>query len=332
MVYWTAHASIVTGSAHLADGMPCQDAVRAHQSNGLSVIVSADGLSSCDNAHFGAEITTKVTMRYLIGAFDGIVRTNRQFRHELIGMIRSAHQAYAARQGIDILSLQSTLTFVAHDSHHHILGRIGDGVIGMYDANGVHVASMERKTEQIEMTDTVLSGNIDDVMDIRMGPMEGISGFVVMTDGTAHALVRRSDNTFSDAMVSLFKRLETMRREDYHAALDDAMKRLICKKTSDDCSIALTGIVQAPKPRELDCAARLYIRFFPQDTNRGTVIRKDMKRFMDALVFPASTDHIKRVSGISPDRIYRMILFFERIKWLVRDQGLHRLVMTERRD
>lgn len=69
--------------------------------------------------------------------------------------------------------------------------------------------------------------------------VDGVKGFVLMSDGTASCLYDDKKKKFAPAMLKLFKMISRLSVDEAQKSLDDIMDHIISKKTSDDCSLLI---------------------------------------------------------------------------------------------
>lgn len=111
--------------------MPNQDAVRYDTRGSASVIVLADGVSSCAKAQEGARITVNAVAETLLADSNFFLNCAEDFvRHLIMERVRYALAKQAEADHEDIKEYASTLSFVLCDdeSHRLLSFALGDGL------------------------------------------------------------------------------------------------------------------------------------------------------------------------------------------------------------
>jgi len=315
-MYWSTHQYQMTGNSHLQQHLPCQDMVMTYVKNGLSVLVLADGLSSCANSHFGASIVCQTTLNYFVNTYHHELQLRKNFEKELIQRIRQELSNYAKIHKIKLSSLQSTLNFVVYDHSKYVSGRIGDGVIGIYSNGVVSILSQEVKSDAVELTDTILSKDIEHNLDIHQGDMKDVWGFIVMSDGTANALIIKAKNTFIPLIHKLFGKMTSLPSNFYYERLKYTLEHHFRTQTEDDCSIAISSIIRYPKEDDLRQLAQLIVQYYHLENTKLVEVETSLIKLIETLSFPATLAYIKTVTQLMPHRIYQMVHFLQQIRWL----------------
>lgn len=240
MKVWKIAEAYVRGSSHERKGTPCQDRTYAVQDRNMVVVALADGAGSCRFSHIGAEIVTKDVCHYLHKNFESLYREDERFaRDQILYYLLSRLDATARRLRITIKDLASTLLFVAVKDSRLISGHIGDGVIGLLQDNEIDILTYPDRGEFTNTTYFVTSSNARGHFRILRGPVDGIQGFILMSDGSADSLYNYQENKFSVASEKMLNWFNDHYPEDVEAALKENLKEILAKKTADDCSICL---------------------------------------------------------------------------------------------
>ncbi len=134
---WAWAAARAIGTAHLANGTPCQDAFAAsvlRLPSGLEVLIAslADGAGSAERADAGARLATSVSVEMVAEALaDGACRVEEASMLLWLAAERArlAVSTLAGHEERDIADFASTLMLVLLHAEGGAIGHLGDGAI-----------------------------------------------------------------------------------------------------------------------------------------------------------------------------------------------------------
>lgn len=241
------------GRRHTATGVPCQDKVRTAARDGVWVGVLSDGAGSAAFSHYGAQCVADTICEVLPAAFDLLydmsdaVKAKNFILLELLDALR----ATAAAQSVPLQELAATLLFVAVKDQRMILGHIGDGVICYQNDRGLRVASKPTNGEFANTTVFVTSAGALNSMKLIKGALGSISGFCLMSDGTAASLYDRRQQQPMPVLSKLLRLRAAMPTAPLQQMLEDSFRASVVMNTQDDCSIVL----MAPEAARLSAEA-----------------------------------------------------------------------------
>jgi hypothetical protein len=160
-------------------------------------------------------------------------------RH-LLGRLENS----SARLGVGIKDLASTFLAVAATKDRFLIVHVGDGVIGYVKEGHGHVASGPENSEFANQTTFVTSEGAAAGMRIIRGNLEGVDGFVLMSDGTATSLYSARTQELAPAcakLVALVGSAPTTQTSNpqYRKQLRRLVDTKIRFATKDDCSIGI---------------------------------------------------------------------------------------------
>lgn len=237
---WKIAGTYVQGSSHFLKKIPCQDRFVFLQKNGVSSISLADGAGSVKYAEKGAEIATKQINATMARDFDVLWAMEAdKARQKIIHAIRTNIGIQAKKNNATLKDYASTLIFVSVKNDKFIAGHIGDGILGCQKNDILHVLSPPENGEFVNETYFVTSKSYNQRFRLFKGDLEGIDGFVLMSDGTCESLFDKKNGVLAPILKTLFEWLDTYTIEDVNAALLENFEDIIRKKTTDDCSIAM---------------------------------------------------------------------------------------------
>jgi serine/threonine protein phosphatase PrpC len=244
---WKVAGAQVEGTSHAAKGIPCQDRVKAAVENGTAVIALADGAGSCTLSHIGAEVVVNKIKNICIEDFDRIYNMNdTQAKNFIISSLKRAlllkvNEYKAKGSDINIKEFSSTLLFVAMKDNKCIYGHLGDGVIGCFENDQCKVVSSPSNGEFANTTYFVTMKNSEKYLKLVKRDLtnDDIYGFIIMSDGTGDSFYDKANVKLAPATKIVLDWLNENASSEVDEALEENLRNVIRKKTTDDCSLAL---------------------------------------------------------------------------------------------
>jgi len=232
------------GRKHEKDGLPCQDKTYELYNNGVSCLSLSDGAGSAKHSDLGADISTKVACRYMCENFDSIISNNNalEIKQAILKEINDALSQQATEADIDLTELAATLLCVAVKDEKYIIFHIGDGVIGYAEKDVIKVASKPINGEYINSTVFITTINAAEHAKLLRGNTEKITGFILMSDGTAESFYNRKKKILAPVLVNFIKKTALLEKEKIQQLIKNSFLELVLKKTQDDCSIGIMSI------------------------------------------------------------------------------------------
>lgn len=237
------------GRGHIAEGIPCQDCTAYRSRGGVQVLCLADGAGSAAQSHLGAQVVVDEGCRLLVERFTEFTARDdgAQVKLEIVEALLSRLEQAARRRGCDLKDLASTFLAVAAAEDRFIAVHIGDGVIGYIKHGELKVASAPDNDEIANQTTFITSGGAVSSTRLLRGSLKDVSGFVLMSDGTATRLFDVRSRQLAPAcskMIALVGSAPTVQVKDPNHKRQ--LRRLLDTKvraaTKDDCSIGILGL------------------------------------------------------------------------------------------
>jgi serine/threonine protein phosphatase PrpC len=238
---WKAIAYAARGKSHIATSTPCQDKVFYTSKGDINLIALSDGAGSAKLSHFGAEKTIQAVSAFILGNYQRII-TNEDgvaLKREMAEYLQKELRRKAKELSCDIDDLAATLLVAAADKNTFFIVHVGDGVIGFIKDSKLKVISSPQNGEFANMTFFVTAADVLQHLNIYRGKLTGVSGFILMSDGTAESFYRKSDNTLVPALVKMMRLNMALPKDRMEELLIDSFEKLVTKRSQDDCSIAL---------------------------------------------------------------------------------------------
>lgn len=242
---WREYAYQVRGKSHVLDGTPGQDRVRYESRNGVQALCLADGAGSASRSEHGAQTVVSAGCDFVIDVLGGGEDAAQSLDGSaLLGHLIDQLTLTAARLSCDLKDLASTFLCVALKDHSFFAAHIGDGVIGAERDGELEVVTSPDNSEFANVTTFVTSKGAAASMQVVRGALEGYSGFMLMSDGTADSLFNFEHRTLARACRTLFRVVSDAPTHSVaNPAFKKDLKRImdlqIREATDDDCSIGI---------------------------------------------------------------------------------------------
>lgn len=239
---WKISGATVQGLGHEENNIPCQDKIYSLRENGVTAIALADGAGSAKLSHYGAEEAVKAVCEKLCADFRVLlgIRDVVAAKREIISAVTSRLESLASKMYCAIDDLASTLIAAASDDEYVLLMHIGDGIAGYFRDGNLSVASYPDNGEYKNETVFTISPDALPRMRLSKGKAEGISGFVLMSDGTAESFYDRKEKKFVPLTDEIKQRCvicpEETSDKDLHGLFHDVVR---FRETRDDCGIII---------------------------------------------------------------------------------------------
>lgn len=236
----------VRGRGHELNGTRGQDRTRYLSRGGVQVMCLSDGAGSAAHSEFGAEALVNEGCRLLADRFADFVTSDSgaQVKLDILRCLHDRLTVIAGQRECELKDLAATFLAVAAAGNQFVVAHVGDGVIGYVKNGEVRMASAPDNTEFANQTTFVTSQSAATAMRLSRGSLDGVSGFVLMSDGTANSLYNWRMAELAPACAKVITLVGTARRRQVrNPAYKRRLRRLIDtrvrKATKDDCSIAI---------------------------------------------------------------------------------------------
>jgi serine/threonine protein phosphatase PrpC len=238
---WKTLCCEAQGRSHIHAAIPCQDKTHACAINCVQVIALADGAGSAALSHVGADMVVNAACEYITENFEDLINTSdgANVKKLLLSHLLDRLRTLSHEQECEISALASTLLVAAVKGAQFMIAHVGDGVIGFLKNDSIKVASTPENGEYTNTTTFVTSKDALMAMKLYKGELNGITGFVLMSDGTAESFYNKRVNTLAPALKKIMHWNVILPSEIMQAMLKRSFEMIISQKTSDDCSIAV---------------------------------------------------------------------------------------------
>jgi hypothetical protein len=238
------------GRRHQAEGTLCQDAVLGFVGTNSASIVLADGAGSASHSRLGAQITVDTLTRVIRENFKRIVKSKEEkARKKIMIPLTKSLTAAAKRHQATLRDFACTLLFVATDGKTLLIGQLGDGRIGIRNADTGEWRSIldAFKGEFFNETVFITSENATDLLQLAIGPVNSIDACVIMSDGAEEGLYQRASHMFAPAVSRMLEWVQTYDRLTIETALKNNLKDAVRLKTTDDVSVGYLSFTPKTK-------------------------------------------------------------------------------------
>lgn len=238
----------VRGRGHVLDGTRGQDRTGYLSRRGVQALCLSDGAGSATHSEYGAQALVYAGCELLVDQFESFVSGNdgRQVKLEIARNLVGRLEDVARRRNVGVENLAATFLAVAASNDRFFMVHVGDGVIG-YVKDGVsRVASTPDNAEFANQTTFLTSERSATRMRLYRGSLEGVAGFVLMSDGTANSLYDWRTKGLAPACAKLIARVGSApatqaRNPKHEKELRRFIDTTIRAATKDDCSIGILG-------------------------------------------------------------------------------------------
>lgn len=176
------------GTHHLKEGRENQDAFSICSNDQYSVMVLADGVSTCTHAGQGAQLACDTASQLLLGCADYFLSAPQELIPGIIlRNILHVLGKWAETEGVRIEEYSSTLSFVLHDRKQRklLLFQLGDGlIIGSRDGRCICLLQPGDSTDGACVTTTHLA---ERQCGIRLLDADQYQALMLLTDGAWQA-------------------------------------------------------------------------------------------------------------------------------------------------
>jgi hypothetical protein len=255
---WCFANAFVQGLSHEQKNSPCQDYSSGIQSSGVTVIALADGAGSAQHSHIGAKEAVETTLNFLTTSFEQLIDSVEP-GEAIAAHVRKKLQQVSDSHGLSLKDLACTLLFVAVKDGHYLAGNIGDGVVGFERLGQVDVILHPQRGMYANETYFLTSRGAK--IEISYGKLNGIEGFILMSDGTAHSLYNIRQSILAPASGVVLSWLKNVPETVVKKELENNLRQVIRPRTGDDCSLAIVRVVSV-ELAHLNKQRDLFVREF----------------------------------------------------------------------
>ncbi len=237
------------GSRLKGPNAPTQDKTTACVRNGVNTIVLCCGDSESKVSNFGSEVIAKVSSEYISDNFDELhALDTHDLKLKVFTHLHESLKAKAELLGVNFSDLATNICFVAVKGIKYIMCFLGDGVIGWHKENKIKVVCSTNKNEQTPKYLT--SENAFGAFKIENSVLKGVTGFVLMSAGTANGFHLNANNEFDGIVAEMVYTTGSITGGEMTGHIIQIFENFVVHKTELPCSIA---VMSTPK-----CASRYY--------------------------------------------------------------------------
>lgn len=238
----------VRGHGHVRDGTPVQDRTMYLSRGGAQVLCLADGAGSASHSGFGAQVVVHEGCQIFIEKMADFTNDTdgAQVKAAIVSRLISRLKAQATKLDCDLKDLASTFLCVAVYDNMFFGAHIGDGVIGILKDGELEVLSAPENSEFANQTTFVTSAGAINSMRLFRGSLDGVAGFILMSDGAGDSLHNSRTGELAGACAKLITKVgkapaRQSKSSEYKKQLRKFFDIQIRNATKDDCSIGILG-------------------------------------------------------------------------------------------
>lgn len=236
----------VWGRGHVLAGTRGQDRTCYLTRGGIQVLCLSDGAGSATHSEFGAQALVEEGCRLLADRFSDFIvsKDGAYVRTEIVARLLARLEESAGRLNVKVEDLAATFLAVGVSEEHFFIVHVGDGVIGLVRNGESKVASGPDNSEFANQTTFLTSEGAASTMRLLRGTIDGVAGFILMSDGTAHSLYNTRTRELAPACLKLVATLASAptartKNPEYKKQLRKLIDTKIRHATKDDCSIGI---------------------------------------------------------------------------------------------
>ena len=239
----------VRGHGHLRDGTPVQDRTKYLSRGGVQVLCLADGAGSASHSQFGAQAVVDEACAMLVERFAEFAASDdgARVKVELLDrlVLQAQHRCEPARSGT-CGTWRRRSCALPYLGSRFLGAHVGDGVVGYVKNGELKVISAPDNSEFANQTTFVTSGRALESMRLFRGSLDGVAGFILMSDGTGESLFDARTGELAGACAKLIAAVgsapaELSKTSKHTKRLRRLMDLKIRAATKDDCSIGILG-------------------------------------------------------------------------------------------
>ncbi len=237
----------VRGRLHVRNGTPGQDRTELVARNGLQALCLADGAGSAKNSGDGASRVVQAGCKILLGSAGKIFDAEEdEIRNTLMTYLLEQLESAAENLNCQMRDLASTFLAVLVSGDKYVALHIGDGVIGIQKNGRVEVISFPDNGEFANETVFVTSARAQESMRVMKGNLDEVTGFILMSDGTAEVLYDERNRKLTPGAAKLIKIVASGsargKNPEYKKQLKRIMDTVVRERTDDDCSLGILAM------------------------------------------------------------------------------------------
>ncbi len=225
-----------------------QDRTKYLSRSGVQVLCLADGAGSASHSQLGAQAVVDEGCAVLIERFADYAASSDGVwvKVDLLSRLAAKVTSVAERRGVSSADLATTFLCVAVSGDTFLGAHVGDGVVGYLKHGGLRLISGPDNTEFANQTTFVTSSGALESMRLFRGSLDGVGGFILMSDGTADSLYNPRTGELAGACAKLIDAVGTApggqsKTSDYKKRLRRLVNINIRNATKDDCAIGILG-------------------------------------------------------------------------------------------
>jgi serine/threonine protein phosphatase PrpC len=236
---WSILNFELRGKGHIKENVPCQDKTFSLYANGVTVCALSDGAGSALFSHYGAETAVRSICLFLTEHFDNVYNANgKNAKSMILDILLSNLDEKAKEINCKLKDLAATLLVVAVNGDNCVVIHIGDGIIGCLRNGGLEIISFPNNGEFANSTYFITTDNTIHHITIKKGNVNNISGFALMSDGTAESMYSKKDKSLIPAIKKIMQTSVLFNDEAALAFIKKGFD-LVVENTTDDCSLGI---------------------------------------------------------------------------------------------
>jgi serine/threonine protein phosphatase PrpC len=233
---WSIAGASIQGISHVKHDIVCQDAIASHRKDTFYGIALSDGAGSLKYSDIGAQLITKISLRYVEHNYDAIYDGTIN-QSEMVDKIENYLMKKALKLKIKFEELGSTLQLVCIKDDKLIFIHIGDGVISYVNKSGlVEVLSHPMNGEFSNQT-FFTTTKYENRLRLGIGEIKDAQSFILMSDGMSDSFYINKIKQMHKSTSRFAKFLHIHGVQEAKKFYLSVIKEYIMNRTGDDISL-----------------------------------------------------------------------------------------------
>jgi Protein phosphatase 2C len=242
---WRVVGASKSGTSHLRQGLPCQDAHYWVQSGKLLIAAVADGAGSAPLAEVGSQLAVKTAVDFLTAQSQGNTTAESPWKDWLFSAFEASYTTLkdeAEKRSVNLSDLATTLIVAVAESNFVAMAQIGDGAVVVGDYSG-QIVSLSAPSQAEYLNETTFLTAPDALLQTQFQVWNHpLRHLALLTDGLQMlALKMPTGEPHPPFFTPLFQFVETV--EDRDAAQTQLLTFLggerVTQRSDDDLTLLL---------------------------------------------------------------------------------------------
>lgn len=225
-----------TGTYHIAEGLPCQDAFSSAEHEGTAAIALSDGAGSYPHSEIASTAVSEALSKYAASHFDELYTLeDADLKKKILSVARETVEA--ENPG---MHAKCTLLLFASRHEKSFLMHIGDGgAIAVNEEGSPLILSYPENGDSPNITFFLDGVEAERHLRLKRDLHDHLSSLLLCSDGVYGSLFDVNGKTIAPAVGIMDSWLRSGNQEAAEEKLRKAMRNIFAENTADDVSIIM---------------------------------------------------------------------------------------------